>query len=83
MFVLFLCCLILIFFYFIVIRLIFIVGYWYIFVEDCGKENEKLFEVGIFEIFMDKFMEVVGMEKEVEIIVKEEEEDFEEVRLRV
>ena len=79
---LFSCCLTLIFFYLTVIRSIFIVGYRHILAEDRGKENEKSFEAGIFEIFMDKFMEVAGMEKEVETIVKEEEEDPEEVRLR-
>ena len=77
---LFSCCVTLIFFYLTVIRSVFIVGYRKTLMEDRGKEKEKSFESGIFEIFMDKFHEITGMEKEQEVIV--EEEDPIEVRLK-
>ena len=48
--------------------------------EDRGRPIEKSFESGIFEIFVDKLMEITGIEKE-EVIV-EEEDDSKEVRLR-
>lgn len=77
---LFSCCVTLIFFYLTMIRSVFIVGYRKTLMEDRGREKEKSFESGIFEIFMDKFLEIAGMEREKEKIV--EEEDPIEVRLR-
>lgn len=77
---LFSCCVTLIFFYFTMIRSVFIVGYRKTLMEDRGREKEKSFESGIFEIFMDKFLEITGMEREKEEIV--EKEDPVEVRLR-
>ena len=77
---LFSCCVTLIFFYLTMIRSVFIVGYRKTLMEDRGREKEKSFESGIFEIFMDKFLEMAGMEREKEEIV--EEEDPVEVRLR-
>lgn len=77
---LFSCCVTLIFLYLTVIRSVFIVGYRKTLMEDRGKEKEKSFESGIFEIFMDKFLEMTGMEKDKEVFV--EEEDSHEVRLR-
>ena len=76
---LFSCCLTLIFFYLTVIRSIFIVGYRQTLMEDRGKGKEKSFEAGIFEIFLDMFMDMAGMEKE-DVIV--EEENPEKTRLR-
>lgn len=78
---LFSCCLTLIFFYLTVIRSIFIVGYRQILTEDRGKVSGKSFEAGIFEIFIDKFKEVAGMERERKIF-KVEEDDPKEVLLR-
>lgn len=77
---LFSCCVTLIFFYLTVIRSVFIVGYRQILMEDRGRPKEKSFESGIFEIFVDKLMEITGIEKE-EVIV-EGEDDSKEVRLR-
>ena len=77
---LFSCCLTLIFFYLTMIRSVFIVGYRKTLMEDRGRQKEKSFESGIFEIFMDKFLEIAGMEREKEQVV--EEEDPVEVRLR-
>lgn len=77
---LFSCCVTLIFFYLTMIRSVFIVGYRKTLMGDRGREKEKSFESGIFEIFMDKFLEIAGMEREKEKIV--EEEDPIEVRLR-
>ena len=77
---LFSCCLTLIFFYLTMIRSVFIVGYRKSLMEDRGRQKEKSFESGIFEIFMDKFLEIAGMEREKEQVV--EEEDPVEVRLR-
>ncbi|XP_022796828.1 polycystic kidney disease protein 1-like 2 [Stylophora pistillata] len=77
---LFSCCVTLIFFYLTVIRSVFIVGYRKTLTEDRGKEKEKSFESGIFEVFKDKFRELAGIEKEKEVIVQEEE-DIHEVRL--
>lgn len=78
---LFSCCVTLIFFYFTVIRSVFIVGYRKTLMEDRGKEKEKSFESGIFEIFKDKFLEIAGIEKEKEVIFREEEDPY-EVRLK-
>ena len=77
---LFSCCLTLIFFYLTMIRSVFIVGYRKTLMEDRGRQKEKSFESGILEIFMDKFLEIAGMEREKEQLV--EEEDPVEVRLR-
>ena len=77
---LFSCCLTLIFFYLTMIRSVFIVGYRKTLMEDRGRQKEKSFESGILEIFMDKFLEIAGMERENEQLV--EEEDPVEVRLR-
>lgn len=77
---LFSCCLTLIFFYLTMIRSVFIVGYRKTLMEDRGRQKEKSFESGILEIFMDKFLEIAGMEREKEQVV--EEEDPVEVRLR-
>ena len=77
---LFSCCVTLIFFYLTIIRSVFIVGYRKTLMEDSGRQKEKSFESGIFEIFMDKFLEMAGMEREKEQV--EEEEDPVEVRLR-
>lgn len=78
---LFSCCLTLIFFYLTVIRSIFIVGYRQILTKDRGKVSGKSFEAGVFEIFMDKFKELAGIEREIEIF-KAEEDDPKEVLLR-
>ena len=77
---LFSCCLTLIFFYLTVIRSVFIVGYRKTLMEDRGKQKEKSFESGIFEIFVEKILEITGIEKEKMVVM--EEEDPLEVRLR-
>ena len=76
---LFSCCLTLIFIYLTVIKSVFIVGYRQTLMEDRGKAKEKSFESAILEIFVDKIMEIAGIEKEDATV---EEDDPKEVLLR-